>query len=308
MKLRLAAGSAAVLVLLAGCGDDGSGDGDATANGSPTEATSESPTDEPGADGTPLAADQPWLVRLEIGTDEVASGVSYVRVTPSTGATQVTNLRLDPPAFEPNEWLQVDAGREWAIRANESTLRQEDHGEVTIYSLTGKAKQLVDLRQVTGAADLKPLGFAFDPEEAGLLRVLATDGRLFEYDVPSGTATAAGKVEPKRGFDLAPHFDSATGMPLQREAATWEYEEGGTYQAGGITPIQADLGACPDPASPHSTIEDSTGTTWDACLDGRQVKIFRKAEEQAEWELVGTSEAKVPTDPMTMTWVLPPLA
>lgn len=315
MKVRLAAVSAAVLLVLTACGDDGSSGDDAgsgtTASESPSESPSDSPSDSgsesPSADAAPLAADQPWLVRFEIGTGELASGVSYVRLTPTTGATQVTNLRLDPPDFQPNEWLQVDASRMWAIRANASTIQQEDNGEVTIYSLTGKPKQVVDLRAVTGAADLKPMGFAFDPEKPALMRVLATDGRLFEYDVTSGTATPAGKVAPKAGHELAPQFDSATGMPLQREVATWEYEKGGTYQAGGITPVQTDLGACPDPTSPHSMIEDSSGTAWDACLDGRQVKLFRKAEGQAEWELVGTSAAKVPTDTLTMTWVLPPL-
>lgn len=291
MMSRLVVGIATALLLFAGCGEDASDTG-----------SEEAPDAAPA-----LPEDQPWLVRFEIGTDEVASGVSYVRVTPTTGATQVTNLRLDPADYEPNEYLQVDADRLWALRANAATIQQEDDGEVTIYSLTGKPKRVVDLRKATGVGDLKPLGFAFDPETPGLLRVLATDGRLFEYDVASGTTTPAGTVETRPGFELAPQFDSATGEPLLRNSQSYEYEHGSPYRAGGISPVSSESGACPDPAAAHSSIEDSSGMTWDACLDGRQVKIFRRGAGDGGWQLVGTSAPKVPTDTMTMTWVLPPL-
>jgi hypothetical protein len=307
MKIRLALGSA-VLVLLAGCGGD---DPDASVPGDEPPASG-SPTGDPQAAAP--AEDQPWLVRFEIGTDELASGVSYVRVTPTSGQTQVTNLELPPADFDPTEYLQVDAGRNWAVRANFATLAEEDNGTLRVYSLTeqspaGKPKRVdVDLREVTGVPALKPLGFAFDPEEPGLLRVLATDGRLFEYDVASGTATTAGTVETKRGFELVPRFDVATGLPLLRNRSTYEYEEGGAYTAGGITPVRTEQGACPDAAALHSTIEDAAGGSWDACLDGRRVKIFHKAAGDAEWQLVGESAPRVPTDTMSMTWVLPPVA
>ncbi len=186
------------------------------------------------------------MARFEIGGgDEVANGVAYVRFNPATGATQVTKITGPPLDYDPNPYLLVDAGRTLAVRANSATIKEEDNGTMKLYPIDGGKARTVDLRKLTGVATLHPIGWAFDPTQAGLLRVLDRSGRLFEYDVAADTVTEADKVAVEKGYELAPMFDSATGMPLLRNKDTWEYQKGGAYTAGGVTVVQDRPGLLP---------------------------------------------------------------
>ena len=300
MQIRLAL--VAGLLVLAGCGQES----DTTSSSAPDEqdgspsATSEAPA---------FAADQAWVARFEIGGgDEVANGVAYVRFNPTTGATQVTKITGPPLDYEPNPYLLVDAGRTLAVRANAASLREEDNGTMRLYRIDGGKARAVDLRKLTGVATLHPIGWAFDPTQAGLLRVLDRSGRLFEYDVTAGTVTEAEKVAVEKGFELAPMFDSATGMPLLRNKDTWEYQKGGAYTAGGVKVVETDRGSCPAATTLAGTIADPGGTAYGACLVGRTIKLSQQAEGAADWSKLGTSAPDVPRGTMTMTWVLPTVA
>ena len=165
--------------------------------------------------------------------------------TPSSGATKVTEITGPPLDFEPNPYLLVDAGRTVAVRANAASIKEERTGTLTLYPLDGGKKRAVDLREVTGVDTLHPIGWAFDPTEAGLLRVLDRSGRLFEWNVAEDTATEVDAVEVGKGFELAPYFDGADGMPLLRDKRTYEFEKGGAYTAGGAEVVKTDRSACP---------------------------------------------------------------
>jgi hypothetical protein len=298
---------AAVLVLaapLAGCGDQ-------TSSASP-EASSSGPSSAETAatsgGGEPFASDQPWVARFETGSDEVADGVAYVRFDPSSGTTEVTEITGPPLDFEPNPYLLVDAGRTVAVRANSSSLKEEGTGTLTLYPLDGGKKRAVDLREVTGVDTLHPIGWAFDPTEAGLLRILDRSGRLFEWNVDEDAATEVDAVEVAKGFELAPYFNGADGMPLLRDKRTYEIEKGGAYTAGGAEVVKADRSPCPARTTLARTVQDASGTPWTGCQVGDKVVLFQKGDADSTWTRVGASSADVPKDTQTLTWVLPTVA
>ena len=190
---------AAVLLLaapLAGCGDQTSSANPDASSSSPSSAE----TTATSGGGEPFATDQPWVARFETGSDEVPDGVAYVRFDPSSGTTKVTEITGPPLDFEPNPYLLVDAGRTVAVRANSSSLKEEGTGTLTLYPLDGGKKRPVDLREVTGVDTLHPIGWAFDPTEAGLLRILDRSGRLFEWNVDEDAATEVDAVEVGQGL------------------------------------------------------------------------------------------------------------
>jgi len=300
MQMRLA--FAAGLLVLAGCGQES----DTPSSSAPDEQESSTPATPA---GPAFAADQAWVARFEIGGgDEVANGVAYVRFNPTTGATQVTKITGPPLDYDPNPYLLVDAGRTLAVRANSATIKEEDNGTMRLFPIDGGKARTVDLRKLTGVATLHPIGWAFDPTQAGLLRVLDRSGRLFEYDVAAGTVTEADTVAVEKGYELAPMFDSATGMPLLRNKDTWEYQKGGAYTAGGVTVVKTDRGSCPAATTLARTIADPGGTAYGACLVGRTIKLSQQGKGQAGWSRIGASAADVPRGTMTMTWVLPTVA
>jgi len=299
---------AAVLLLaapLAGCGDQAS-----DASGSPDAASSSPATDttNPTSAGDPFATDRAWVARVETGSDEVADGVAYVRFDPSSGTTKVTEITGPPLDFEPNPYLLVDAGRTVAVRANASSLKEERTGTLTLYPLDGGAKRAVDLRKVTGVDTLHPIGWAFDPTEAGLLRILDRSGRLFEWKVDQATADEVDAVEVGKGFELAPYFNGADGMPLLRDKRTYEVAKGGAYTAGGAEIVKTDRSACPGGTTLARTVQDASGAAWTGCLVGDKVVLFEQADGESGWTDAGASAADVPGDAQTLTWVLPTVA
>ena len=297
----------AVLLLaapLAGCGSDSPDNASGTPRG---DATTETTTPTSG-EGEPFATDKAWVARFETGGDEVSDGVAYVRFDPASGTTHVTEITGPPLDFEPNPYLLVDAGRTVAVRANAASIKEERTGTTKLYSLDGGKPRAVDLRAVTGDDTLHPIGWAFDPEQAGLLRVLDRSGRLFEWGVDEETATEVDAVEVDKGFQLAPYFDSADGMPLLRDKGTYEVEKGGAYAAGGAEPAKTDRSPCAEGTTLASTVRDGSGTTWSGCQTGDKVVLFQQPEGESAWQDAGASAADVPKGTMTFTWVLPTVA
>ena len=246
---------AAVLLLaapLAACGDQGSDSPDDAA-GTPRDESTTAATTPTSGGGEPFATDKPWVARFETGGDEVADGVAYVRFDPSSGTTDVTEITGPPCAFTPNPYLLVDAGRTVAVRANAASIKEERTGTTRSTPSTAARNAPIDLREVTGVDALHPIGWAFDPDEAGLLRILDRSGRLFEWQVADDRATELDAVEAGKGFELAPYFDSADGMPLLRDKRTYEIEKGGAYAAGGADGRQDRPQRLPrqDDAGPH---------------------------------------------------------
>ena len=309
MLIRPTVAAAAVLSVglltgLTSCGEETSGSAP-----DPAASATGSATDEPGtAAPTSFEAEKPWVARFEVGGDEVANGAAYVRFDPATGDTQVTKVTGPPEDYQPNPYLLVDAGRTLAVRANAASIEEARTGTLRLYPLDGGRPRTVDLRAVTGVDDLRPIGWAFDPTTPGLLRVLDRGGRLFEYDVAAGTATEAAAVTVDQGWELAPQFDSATGLPLLRDKRTWEYQKGGAYTAGGVKVTKTDRSACPARTTLARTLTDADGTAWTACLAGGKVLLFTKAEGEDGWTRQAASAADVPRGTMTLTWVLPTVA
>ncbi|RYP88693.1 hypothetical protein EKO23_02075 [Nocardioides guangzhouensis] len=309
MFFRPTVAAAAVLSMgllggLTSCGEETS-----SSAPDPAASSTRTATDDPSADTTArFDAGQPWVARFEFGGDEVANGAAYVRFDPATGDTQVTKVIGPPEDYTPNPYLLVDAGRTVAVRANAASIKEERTGTLRLHPLDGARPRTVDLRAVTGVAGLHPIGWAFDPITPGLLRVLDRSGRLFEYDVAAGTATEGDAVTVGKGWELAPQFDSADGMPLLRNKRTWEYQKGGPYAAGGVRLTKTDRSPCPARTTLARTITDSDGTAWSACLADGKVLLFTQAEGEDGWTRQAASAADVPRGTMTLTWVLPTVA
>ena len=111
-----------------------------------------------------------------------------------------------------------------------------------------------------------------------------------------------------RGFQLAPYFNSADGMPLLRDKSTYEIEKGGAYTAGGATTVKTDRSACPGRATLAGTVRDASRHDLDRLPGRRQGRAPPACGRRVELDDAGASGDDVPADTQTLSWVLPTVA
>jgi hypothetical protein len=149
--------------------------------------------------------DGPWLLRLtSLGEDEAIHQARYVWFTPATGDLEVVDAgAYFDSAVGREATLLVDSSRRWAVGASRP---QWNDRPPQVYDLESGAKKAV-------AGGLGKLSaWSFDPDEAGILRVVTRAGKVVRVDVATGSTT---EEEPlvEGADEYGYFFDVETGAP-----------------------------------------------------------------------------------------------
>ena len=308
---------AAVLLLAAGCGSAPAG-GDASSSAPASEAEGSSPT--PAAVDTASAAGD-WLLGMSRagGADGERSTTVYVSYDPSTGrATARAMPGVQAASATPREAaLLVSADRRWAIPDTGIPTAQERSGRLRVYPLAGGPATVVDVRERTGEASLKALGWAFDPERPGVLRVVDSRNRVWLTEVNGTTATRDGSL-PSGPWVFTNGFDPADGRPwvesieddTTRPAGNGTTDARPVTRAGGqvLAAGSAALDALPaGPCRLGAGFTDAQGTTWSFCADGARVSAYHLATGARTWQAWGQPSDPVAPEAADFPLVLPPV-
>ena len=301
---------AAVLgLVLAGCGGTSP-----TAHPSPTAATS--PTDD-----LALAA-KPWLLRFnaEGGTEGELTKAVYVRYTPSTGATTVHALPglNAPDTSSGSQALLVSSDQRFALLDAAFTPGDRRRGRLRLYSLADGPNRVVDLRALTGVADLTPVGAVFDPAGAELVTMVDSARRVWKLDLVAGRATADGRLPSRKGWIFANGFDKNSARPYIESVDSDETLPPGNgmgdvrpvKRRGGVIWIDDGTEKSGQPALPCGFAGGFTtaeGTFWLFCADTPEIAAYRLTPGSQRWVPVGKPSAPiVPATAGELPVVLPP--
>jgi hypothetical protein len=315
IRTRAAAALLAALVLtgLSGCGD----------------ANTDSPADPATTDPSPDAVDGDgagngdWLLRFSTadGADGERVGAVYVTYNPATGAAAARKV---PPvnatdASPDEEVLLVSADHAWAIQDTGVPKGEAATGRLVLYSVTSEETRTVDIRALTGKPDLRARGWAFDPVDANVLRVVDADQAVWKVDLAGATATQEGTLPSREGWIFGNGFDKNSGQPYIESIDSDETEPAGngdsdtrpvTRQGG--TPIRYDgdtLDGLPKPPCEFAGgFRFDDGAAWLFCADTPSITAYRLAAGGGSWEQDGTpSTGVVPDAAVELAFVLPPL-
>ena len=157
-----------------------------------------------------------WLLGINSagGADAETNITAYITYNPSTGQATARKLPGVQAATTTPEQaaLLVSADRNWAIPDTGISRAEERSGKLKVYSLTDGATKVVDIRDRAGKDDVRPIGWAFDPERADTLRVVDTKNRVWVVNVAGGKATQEGSL-PKGPWVFTNGFNPNTGTP-----------------------------------------------------------------------------------------------
>ncbi|MFL6155642.1 MAG: hypothetical protein ACJ72D_06120 [Marmoricola sp.] len=313
--LRPAAGlvALAALVAVAGCGN-------AEEASEPTPRTSTTAAAR-SDDGDLL--DGAWLLRFstEGGAEGETTAAVYIRYTPSTGATTVQTLPgLDAPdTYSGSQAVLVDADETYALLDSAVTAADRRRGRLTLYPTAPGAVRPVDLRALTGQRTLRPVAAAFDPDQAGLLRVVDTARRVWRVDLVAGSAKQDGTLPRRAGWTFSNGFDKNSGLPYIADVDTTATLPPGNgdddvrpvRRRGGV--IRVDDGTQPvgEPPLPCGFVggfTTSAGTTWVFCADTPTISAYTLAKGGSAWKPVGRpSRPVIPATASELPVVLPPV-
>lgn len=303
------AGLTALLLGVAGCGDPESPSATPTPN--PTSAT---PTETPKGD---------WLLRFSTaqGADGEVARAVYVRFDPQTGKASraiLPGVRAGD-TYADAQALLISADHTRAILDGTIPKAQRASGKVPIYSIEDGSATEVDLRAMTDSS-MVPVAWAFDPEDADLLRVVDKQRRVWAVDLAAKSAKQESTLERKSGWFFAGGFDKNTGQPYIESVDTTDTIPPGNgdddtrpvqRQGGSIVIYDGDdLGDLPKPPCDFAGgFAFDGGSTYLFCADQPSITAYVASSGSTEWTAVGTaSPAIVPRTVADLSVVLPPLS
>ncbi|MFL6060590.1 MAG: hypothetical protein ACJ72E_05105 [Marmoricola sp.] len=308
--IRTAALMAAALVTTAcvtGCGS--SGRADTAPKAEKTEAAD--------------PANGPWLLRFatEAGADGELVGAVYVTLVPSTGATTVRRLPAltDPDTFTDSSAVLVSGDHAVALIDSRVPRADARRGVLRTYSTTKPTSRVVDVRKLTGAAHLVPVGAAFDPGAGQVLRVVDDQRRVWKLDLVAGTGTREGDLPRHKGWIFANGFDKNTGLPYIEASDSEDTLPAGNgaddvraVQRQGGTIIDEGVENPDEPALPcgfATAFQAADKVTWLFCADTARIVTYKLADGGGAWTRVGTASAPVvPGSAGELPVVLPPVS
>jgi hypothetical protein len=304
MGLGLAA--ALVALGLGGCGD----------------ATDARPSSTTSADSA-TAGDGEWLLRFTTagGADGERTRAVYVRYSPATGAAAARALPsvTASDAAPDEETLLVSADHSRAIQDTGVPKAQARTGKLVLYSVNSEAAEELDIRAVTGKPGLEAVGWAFDPADADVLRVVDSDRVVWKVDLGAGTAVEESTLEVRDGWIFGNGFDRNTGRPYVESIDSDETEPAGNgdtdthpVERQGGTPFRYDGSALDGlPAPPcqfTGGFRFDDGTAWLFCADTPSITAYELAEGATSWKQNGVpSTDVVPNGAVELSFALPPV-
>jgi hypothetical protein len=318
---RSAAPVAAILsalLLTAACGDV-----EVTSDSKKDSAKNdETPSSAPAAEVDTSAGEGNWLLGMQSagGADGETSTTVYVTFNPSTGQATATRMPGVQAASASPELaaLLVSADRQWAIPDTGISRDGETSGKLKVYSLATGAPKVVDIRERSGESNLKPIGWAFDPERADTLRVVDTANRVWAVNVAGGKATQEGSL-PKGPWVFTNGFNRNTGEPWVESIESDETNPPGNGPAdtspvtrgGGTVLPSGSAGLTQLPASPcrlGAGFTDANDVTWAFCADKPTLTTYYLPKDGEEWTAYGKPSDPVAPTPAGFPLVLPPPA
>ncbi len=304
-----AIGLTALLLGAAACGD--------------TDDSSAGPTPDP-ASATPTQAPSgDWLLRFSTaeGADGEVARAVYVRFDPETGQAARTILPgvRAGDTYADAQALLVSADHERAILDATIPKAQRASGKVPVYSIGDGSATKIDLRAMTGDSSMVPVAWAFDPDEADLLRVVDRQHRVWAVDLAAGAAKQESTLKLEPGWFFAGGFDKNTGQPYIESVDSEETVPPGNgdddtrpveRQGGSIVLYDGDdLGDLPTPPCDFAGgFAFDGGSTYLFCADDPSITAYVASSGSTEWTAVGTaSPAIVPRAVADLAVVLPPV-
>ncbi len=318
--MRSAAPVAAVLAALlmtSACGD--------------VEVTSDSKKSDPKADKTqspaPAAVDTGaangnWLLGMQSagGDDAETATTVYVTFNPATGQATARKLPgVKGGSASPEQAaLLVSSDRKWAILDTEISGADESSGKLKVYSLATGGSKVIDIRERAGDNDVKPIGWAFDPERADTLRVVDTAKRVWAVNVAGGKATQEAPLA-KGPWEFINGFNRNTGEPYAESIDSDATNPAGNGPAdtspvtrdGGTVLPNGSEGLTKLPASPcrlGAGFTDANGVTWAFCADQPTISTYYLPKDGKEWTAFGKPSPAVAPVAASFPLVLPPAA
>ncbi len=312
---RLSAWSAAaagLLLLSSACGSDG-----ASASDPEPRTSSSTPSDD--AADTSLGEGN-WLLGITSagGADGETTLTSYVTLNPSTGEATARKIPgVSAASSTPREAaLLVSSDRLWAIGDTGISTKEEKSGQLSVYSLSDDSTRTIDIRERTGKSDVKPIGWAFDPERPDTLRVVDTDNRVWAVAVSGDTATQESTLpdgpwvftngfDPNTGEPWVESIDSDKTLPADEGANDTRpiTRDGGTVLPAGSTGLSS---LPPGPCRLGAGYADPSGVTWMFCADQASISTHYLPEGSDAWVEFGTPGSPVAPVASGFALVLPP--
>ena len=312
---RILAGLAAATLALsaAGCGDS-------TASRPSAGRASPSSTEVQGRE----TGD--WLLQFVTagGEDGEKEGSVYVRYDPATGAAAVRRLPtlLASDAGGSEKVLLVSADHAHAIQDTAVPAEQARTGKLVLYSLTGDTTQTLDIRALTGDPRFRAVGWAFDPSDGDVLRVVDSRLGVWKVHLASGSAAREGQLHKRSGWIFGNGFDPSTGEPYIESIDSDQTDPAGngvsdvrpvTRQGGTILPYDGEklAGLPTPPCGVAGVFRFDDGDAWVFCADTGSVSAYRLRHGQGDgtWAPVGKPSPKVvPSGAAGLGFALPPVA
>ena len=305
------------LLVAAGCGDlevKSKSGNDKSGN----EKSASTPS--PSAKADTSAGEGDWLLGITAagGSDAESTLTSYITYNPSTGQATTRELPGVRAATTTPEQaaLLVSADRNWAIPDTGISRAEERSGKLKVFSLTDDSTKVVDIRDRAGKDDVRPIGWAFDPERADTLRVVDTRNRVWAVNVAGGKASQEGSL-PKGPWVFTNGFNPNTGEPWVESITNDKTKPPGNGVAfrspvardGGTVLPNGSAGLSELPASPcrlGAGYTDDNGVTWAFCADHPTVQTFYLPEGGKEWTAYGKPSSAVAPVASGFPLVLPP--
>lgn len=267
--------------------------------------------------------EQPWLLRFNTagGAEGETVHAVYIRYTPSSGETTVRKLPglTTQDTYADGQALMVSADQKYVLLDSRVTAADRKAGRLTIFPLDFEKVVAVDVRGWSGAADLVPVGAAFDPAQAQVLRVVDTRRRVWRVDLAARTAVREGDLPTHAGWIFANGFDKNTGLPYIEAMDSPETEPAGNgdddvrpvERRGGVILTVDGTEATAEPPPPcgfAGGFAITGGATWLFCADTPRIATYRLAIGGTVWEKVGVeSDDVVPSTAESLPVVLPPV-
>ncbi|MET0998130.1 MAG: hypothetical protein ABWX73_05395 [Marmoricola sp.] len=307
------AATLAALLLAAGCGsvEVSADDEPKSPDKTPTAAPEEVDTS---------AGEGDWLLGLTSagGADGETSTTVYISFNPSTGQATPHKLPGVQAASSTPEQaaLLVSSNRLWAIPDTQISSAEEKSGKLKVYSLTDGNAKVIDIRERTGAADVRPIGWAFDPARADTLRVVDTKNRVWGLNVAGGKALLESTL-PRGPWTFLNGFNRNTGEPFLESIdsdatnppGNGPADTSAVTRSGGTVLPAGSPGLSALPASPcrlGAGFTDDTGVTWAFCADKPTLTTYFLPQGGTEWTAYGKPSAAVAPIAAAFPLVLPP--
>lgn len=288
----------------------------ATEENKPVDSsTAMTPADDLGA--------EEWMLRFNLagGADGAETTALYVRFTPKTGAAETLEMPavLAAEATGDGVALLVNADHTWAIPDAKINPKEAASGQLNIYPVAGGAPTSLDFGAATGDAKALPVGWAFDPGDANVLRVVDAANVVWKVDFAARKATKEAALEKTDMQFFANGFDKNTGEPYLVRVDSNDTVPPGNGDLDKIAPLTRDGGSLlvpsggkyaglPDPGCDYSTgFLDAQKTAWVFCTEDGVVTTVRHRKDDATFEPYGKPSGDVvPPSAGEFPVVLPP--